>query len=156
MEEMYAGSWNNTQRMPHREPLVEYLKSFYDCYIEKKPQDWVLLCVGTHKEVGDALTAFEKVDKRAHEVSTEVSREHAVSKNGKGSRFQLKLVQVNGGTGVLTYTPSIKRTCLGCGDLMGVVKNTEVLEMLMDRFNELLESSTLIVTDTKFLDKEAK
>jgi len=150
MEEMYAGSWNNTQRMPHREPLAEYLKSFYDCYIEKKPQDWVLLCVGTYKEVGDALTAFEKVDKRAHEVSTEVSREHAVSKNG--SRFQLKLVQVNGGTGVLTYTPSIKRTCLGCGDSM--VEDTEVLEILMDRFNELLEFSTVVVADTEFIDRE--
>jgi len=150
MEEMYAGSWNNTQRMPHREPLVEYLKSFYDCYIEKKPQDWVLLSVGTYKEVGDALTAFEKVDKRAHEVSTEVSREHAVSKNG--SRFQLKLVQVNGGKGVLAYTPFIKRTCLGCGDSM--VEDTEVLEMLMDRFNELLELSTVVVTDTEFIDRE--
>jgi len=59
MEEMYAGSWSISQRMPHREKMEDYLKSGVDCYIDNKPQDWVLVCFGSYEGVGDRLKAFE-------------------------------------------------------------------------------------------------
>lgn len=60
MRDLYAGSWNYKQKMPHNEPLSEYLKSSFDCVLDKKPQDWVLVAIGTHQEVSRELVVFEK------------------------------------------------------------------------------------------------
>ena len=59
MEELYAGSWNYTQGMPHREKLSDYLKDSIEKAVLKQPQEWILVSVGSADKVGADLTSFE-------------------------------------------------------------------------------------------------
>lgn len=64
-EELYAGSWNTQQGMPHREPLMSYLEDSVMKVLTKQPQDWILVTIGSAEQVAKDLTHFEKELKKA-------------------------------------------------------------------------------------------
>lgn len=60
-QQLYAGSWNTQQKMPHREPLFEYLKESVGKALMKQPQEWILVSVGDYDQVGADLEQFEEI-----------------------------------------------------------------------------------------------
>ena len=57
---LYAGSWNTSQNMPHRQKLDEYLKESRVKILGGKEQDWILISIGDDKEVSRDLEFFAK------------------------------------------------------------------------------------------------
>lgn len=60
--ELYAGSWNSVQNMPHRELLATYLEG-----TDEEKRNWILYFVGSYEEVGKGLRLME--EKRGSGVS---------------------------------------------------------------------------------------
>lgn len=58
--EIYAGSWNSEQMMPHREQLVDYLESSLEYALKGEKNPWTLVTVGSYEQVGKDLTYFEQ------------------------------------------------------------------------------------------------
>lgn len=59
MTGVYAGSWNPKQRAVHHEDLLSYLKDSRMKALLGEDQDWILISVGSDKQVSEALTRFE-------------------------------------------------------------------------------------------------
>lgn len=57
--ELYAGSWNPYQQMPHRELLNDYINDCREKLSKGEPQEWVLVSIGFYDDVGEDLTDFE-------------------------------------------------------------------------------------------------
>jgi hypothetical protein len=59
VEDLYAGSWNTEQGMPHREPLMSYLEDSVMKVLTKQPQEWILVTIGSASQVAKDLIHFE-------------------------------------------------------------------------------------------------
>jgi hypothetical protein len=68
MEQLFAGSWNYSQEMPHRESLHEYLVESIAKALRKEPQEWILVAVGSYDKVGSDLKSFERAVKASADL----------------------------------------------------------------------------------------